>query len=78
MTCLLAGRHQAITCAYAGSLLIGPLETYFSQNLHIFIQENAFENVVCKLAAILSRPQYVNGTGQQKQTKWNKAKQTAR
>ena len=29
-------------------------------NSHIFIQENAFENVVCEMAAILSQPQYVN------------------
>ena len=25
-----------------------------------FIQENAFENVVCEMASILSRPQWVN------------------
>ena len=30
------------------------------RNLYIFIQENAFENVVWKMAAILSRPQFVN------------------
>ena len=29
-------------------------------NSYIFIQENAYENVVWKKAAILSRPQYVN------------------
>ena len=29
-------------------------------NLFIFIQENAFEYVVCEMAAILSQPQYVN------------------
>ena len=29
-------------------------------NLYIFIQENAFENVVWKMAAILSRPHCVN------------------
>ena len=28
-------------------------------NSYIFIQENAFENIVCRMAAILSRPQYV-------------------
>ena len=28
----------------------------------IFIQENAFENVVCEMAAILSWPQCVNGS----------------
>ena len=30
-----------------------------NQNLYIFIQENGFENVVWKMAAILSRPQCV-------------------
>ena len=29
-------------------------------NSHIFIQENAFENVACKMTSILSRPQCVN------------------
>ena len=33
----------------------------FYQTLHIFIQENAFENVARKLAVILPRPQYVKG-----------------
>ena len=32
----------------------------FNRNSCIFIQENRFENVVWKMAAILSRPQYVN------------------
>ena len=27
-------------------------------NWHIFIQENAFENVVCEMMAILSQPKY--------------------
>ena len=31
-----------------------------NQNIIIFIQENAFENVVCKMAPILSQPQCVN------------------
>ena len=60
------GRRQAIIWTNDGILLIGPLETNFSenfkQNSHIFIQENAFENIVCEMAAILSRPQYVNAT----------------
>ena len=30
-----------------------------NRNLYIFIQENAFENVVCEMAAILSQPQCV-------------------
>ena len=33
------------------------------QNSYIFIQENAFQNVVWKMAAILSQPQSVNKTG---------------
>ena len=61
---LLPGRRQAIIRTSAGILLIGPLGTDFSeiinQNSNIFTQENAFENVVWKMAAILSRPQCVN------------------
>ena len=36
------------------------LQWQFNRNLYIFIQENAFEIVVCETAAILSRPQSVN------------------
>ena len=35
------------------------LQWNFDQNSYIFIQENAFENVVCEMAAILSLPQCV-------------------
>ena len=56
-------QHQAIIWTNAGILLIGPLGTNFSEILieifYIFIQENAFENIVCKMAGILSRPQCV-------------------
>ena len=38
------------------------------QNSHIFIQENAFENIVCEIAAILSRPQCVNRSKATKET----------
>ena len=31
----------------------------FDENWYIFIQENAFENVVCETVSILSRPQIV-------------------
>ena len=31
----------------------------FNRNSYIFIQENAFKDVVCEKAAILSRPQCV-------------------
>ena len=36
-----------------------PLEWNFYQNSYIFIEENAFENVVCELASILSFPQII-------------------
>ena len=54
------GRRQAIIWTNAGILLIGPLgktpvKSFFNQNLYIFIEEN----IVWKMAAILSRPQCV-------------------
>ena len=56
-------RHQFIIWTNAGILLIGPLETNFSdffyQHPYIFIQENVFENVTWKMEAILLRPQCV-------------------
>ena len=55
------GWCQPIIRTDAGILLIWPLGTIFSEISmkipHIFIQENAFENINCKMAAILSRPQ---------------------
>ena len=55
------GRRQAIIQASDEVLFIRPLGTNFSEyrNLHIFILEDAFENVVWKMAAILSQPQCV-------------------
>ena len=42
---------------------MGPLRTHFSdnfnQNTKCFIHENASENIVCKIAAILSQPRCV-------------------
>ena len=43
------GRRQAIIWTNAGILLTGPLGKNFSG---IFIQENAFENIVCEMVAI--------------------------
>ena len=56
------GQRQAITWTDVGILLIGPLGTNFSGmliNSYISIQENPFENGVWKMAAILSRYQFV-------------------
>ena len=57
-------RRQAIIWTNAGILLIGPLGTNFSEIIieilrNFFIQENAFESVVCETASILFRPQSV-------------------
>ena len=63
------GRRQAIIWTNAGILLIGSSGTDFSeifnQNFSIFLQEHAFESVVCEMAAILSQPQGVNADGSQ-------------
>ena len=56
------GRCQAIIWTNAGILLIWPLGTNFSESaieIHTFNQENEFENVVWKIADILSRPHNV-------------------
>ena len=42
-------------------LLIGLLETHFSEIL-IQIQENAYENVVCKMLSIFFHPQCLNSS----------------
>ena len=36
------------------------LQWNINRNSYIFIQENAFENVICEMMVILSRPQCVN------------------
>ena len=57
--------RQAIIQTNANLLTIGPLGTIFSEILvkiqKIFIHENAFENIVCEMVAILSRRRWVNG-----------------
>ena len=53
-------RSQAIMWTNAGLLSIGPMRTYFSEiwtkSAIIFIEANAFENVVRKMSSILSQP----------------------
>ena len=58
-------RHRAIIWTNAGTLLIGPLGTIFSEiviEIQTFfsIEENTFKNVVCEMLFISSRPQCVN------------------
>ena len=61
------GGRQAIIWSNAGILLILPLETNSSEiliQIHKFsFKKNVFENIVWKVAAILSRPQCVNSRG---------------
>ena len=56
------GRRQAIIWTNAGILLIGPIGTNFDEiffEIQVFLQENEFENVLCDMVAILSRPSCV-------------------
>ena len=58
------GRRQAIIWINSGMLFIGSLGINFNEilikNLYILFQENPFENIVWKMASILSRSQCVN------------------
>ena len=57
-------RRQAIIWTSAGILLIGPLGTNFSkisiEILTYSLKKKVFENIVCEMAAIFSRPQCVD------------------
>ena len=60
--CLSPDRRQAIIWTNDGILLIGPLGTNFSGisfEIYNFHSRKCFENVVWKMAAILSQPQCV-------------------
>ena len=50
--------HQAIIWTNAGNIVVWSLRNKIQWNVdrnpNIVIQENAFENVICKMAAILS------------------------
>ena len=57
-----AWRHQAITWTNSDLISIKPSGTIFSEiliKIHFHLKKNASENVICKMAAILSRPQCV-------------------
>ena len=48
----------------------------FNRYSNIFIQENAFENVICEMASILSRPQCVNTPGEENEIFWDNSVNT--
>ena len=56
--------HQTIIWTNADLLSIGPFGSKprwnFIKNIYIFIQENAFENVLCKMVSNLSCSQSVD------------------
>ena len=58
------GRRQTIIWTNAGMLLVkctlrNKLKWNLYRNSYIYIQENALENVVCKMVTVLPRPQCV-------------------
>ena len=57
-------RRQAIISTNVQILSSGPLGTnfsvFFNQNTKLFICENASENIICEMAAILSTGRWVN------------------
>ena len=53
-------RRWAIFLTSAGLLSIGPFSEISIKNIHFFFQENASENIVCEMVAILSRGRWVN------------------
>ena len=58
-------QYQAIFWPNADLLTIWPTkeQSWIKIKMHvIFIEENEFENVACKMVAILFRPQWVNPT----------------
>ena len=61
MACRLAGARPLSQPTLEHCWTLGyKLRWNLNRNWYIFIQENAFENVVCKVPGILSRPQCVN------------------
>ena len=63
MTCCLFSAKPLYNqcCLVLNSKLRNKLQWHFNQNSYIFLQENVFENVICKMEVILSQHQCVNG-----------------
>ena len=66
-------RRRKITVPNTALLSTGSEETNFNRNPNIFNEENVFESFVCKISAILSRPQCVKdiSTDTRGRPKWN-------
>ena len=59
MACSLFGLYLNRCCVIVNWALRNKCQWNFNKNMIMFIQENEFENIVCKMAAILSRPKGV-------------------
>ena len=61
------GQRQAIYLEQSWNIVNwiprNKLQWNFNQNSSIFIQENAFDDVICKVSSILSRPQLLTLNG---------------
>ena len=61
MACRLFGSHYLNQCfVTANGTFRNKLQWNFNQNATLFIHKNASENIVCEMAAILSRGRWVN------------------
>ena len=60
MACRLAGHYLNQCWSIIKWTLRNKFQWHFIRNSNIFIQGNVVENVVCEMASILSRPQWVN------------------
>ena len=59
---LVAPSHYLNQCWRIVNWTLGDKRQWnFNQNTKFFIHENAFENIVCEMVAILSRGRWVNG-----------------
>ena len=60
VTCSTASYYQNQSWRIVNWILRNKLQWNSNQNTKLFFQENAFENVVCEIAAILSRGDELN------------------
>ena len=67
---------KTIIWSHAGILLIRPLQWKLNKNSYIFIELNAFENVVHEMVTIFSRPQCFKGNAQLSRSRCNPIIQT--
>ena len=60
MACRIFGAKPLSEKSLAFGKINKTFQWNFNQTRTVFIQDDEFENVICKMATILSRPQYIN------------------